>query len=236
MQNRWDTLDRRFARQGTHRFVDQKIYPILRNVASGGDLKENLSKQVSVPAALAMGAFIICFSSLDAILPGGFVGGLLKTLLLPVFFFGSFALVFYFFQDRLVALMVQGQSRFLAKAEAMQAIASWAGITYVPAPGGAPEGLRKFAKSRFANARFKALADTLDRHGGMEAALDIARTSGAITPNVLLIGSDDQKRRALSQQQSVQYLQDGFHGTTNGIAFSAFEWSEPVSDEARLHH
>ncbi|MEL7454251.1 MAG: DUF3137 domain-containing protein, partial [Pseudomonadota bacterium] len=37
-------------------------------------------------------------------------------------------------------------------------------------------------------------------------------------------------------QQSVQYLQDGFHGTTNGIAFSAFEWSEPVSDEARLHH
>lgn len=195
-----------------------------------------MPKALQWPLTLAFIVFGLSFVIFGAFLPGGFIGGVLKVILFPVLFIGSIAGVLYVYRKRLFSFLLDGQERFLAGAKALTAIAERADLTYVPAPGGAPGGLKIFANQGWAPKELKDAVALLDSHGGMDEALQAAKQTGLLMANTIILASEETKAKFIDQQLGNVRLEDGFHGTREGVAFDAFEWVETVEDDPNIHH
>jgi hypothetical protein len=143
----------------------------------------------------------------------------------------------FLLRGRLAELFVQAQARLVLKAEAMRSLAAPLGLSYVPAPGGAPKGLEWLASQSWAPAILKDAASTLNAAGGMDAAVKIAADSGLfIEANVYVIGTAEQKARYTEQVAGMRQIEDGFHGQRGEIAFDMFEWIEKVDEAPDMIH
>lgn len=217
-------------------FAHREIVPNLGAPSAAAPDKPDYAKALRTPMTIASGLFFASFILVQMILPDGFFSILLTVILFPFLFFSSLAGVFWFYRDRILELISGAEASFLRRSAALKRMAAKVGLSYVPAPGGAPEALKKLAGVSFIRQRLGGLAELLDSQGGLDGAIRIARQSGVATPNVLLLGTAENRQAALRQQESVQVFQDGFTGARHGIAFKAFEWSEPVDEDERLYH
>lgn len=236
MTQTWRDIENRLNFSGAEMFARDEITPLLAELAPETLDKDGTPKGVQMPFFLTFVIFVIAFSIFNGITPDNFIGVTLNFIMFPVLFFGSFAFCLYQFRDRFLGLFIRGQGRFLARANALTMIAQKLDLQYIPSPGGAPAGLSWIAKQKRAPAAIKQAAATLDAHGGMDAPLAAAKASGVLVDNVIVIGSEEQKRHFQKDQAANRTVEDGFEGVRGGVHFSAFEWVEPVDEEPNIHH
>ncbi|MEX1250214.1 MAG: DUF3137 domain-containing protein [Hyphomonas sp.] len=215
----------------------REISPLLERVRLDPIDTKRQQKIFSRYMTAAFFSFAASFMTLEFLLPGGGVWQVLRFILFPVLFIGWIGLAFFLMRRRLAKLFAEGQARLGVKAEAMTRLTAPLGITYVPAPGGAPKGLEWLSKQDWAPATLREATAKLNAVGGMDQAVDIVLRSGLlIAPHVHVIGTPEQKARYNDQISGMRAIEDGFEGTRAGLAFSMFEWVENVSDAADIFH
>ena len=192
--------------------------------------------RLELPMTIAFFSFIPVFLAVNFILPDNVIGVFFRFLLFPLLFLGMFVGAMFLFKGRVAEALTKGKERFVARAKALSLLAAELDLTYVPAPGGAPKVLKALARQTWAPAALKEATDVIDDHGGMDEALNIARSSGAMSSDVHVVGSPEQKEKYLAQQASMQQVEDGFYGTRHGVSFSAFEWIESQEDAPNIYH
>src|SRR5690606_1777216 len=182
-------------------------------------------------------AFVIMFMTMEMLLPDGGIWEALKFILFPVLFIFNIALAFFLARGQLLKLFAEAQVRLAHRADALRRIAAPLGLTYVPAPGGAPKGLEWPAGQSWAPQVIKDASTSLNANGGMDDAVRIVRDSGLlIESNVYVVGTPEQKKQYAEQSAAMRQLEDGFEGVRGGCAFSMFEWVENVEDAPDVYH
>ncbi len=233
----WDEIEREPGFAGARLRAELEIRPILDRLASNPADAQRQQKitgrYISVPFVL----FAITFFVLETSLPRGGAWGLLAFLLFPVLFIVFMLGGIFLMRDRLARMLIDSDARFRQKAEAMRAMVGPIGLTYVPAPGGAPKGLDWLARQSWAPQVLREATATLDAAGGMDDAVRIVRDSGLLMEaDVYVVGTPEQKARYNEQAAGLRRIEDGFHGTRAGLAFEMFEWIENVSEAPNLYH
>ncbi len=180
--------------------------------------------------------FVISFITLETLIPNTVLGEVLTFMMFPVLFIACMAAALWLARHKIAALILRSQRAFIARAKAWLAIANATGVTYVPAPGGAPEGLRWLAKQKWASAHLGPLAQMLDDHDGMDAAVAAAREAGIFLRNMSVLGKPDEKAKLVQQLNQNQSTEDGFEGSRGGVRFSLFEWGEDQDDAPDIYH
>ncbi|MBA3069035.1 MAG: DUF3137 domain-containing protein [Hyphomonas sp.] len=182
-------------------------------------------------------SFVIMFLIVQALLPKTGWGELISFLLFPLLFFLNIALALFLLRGRLTRLFIEAQARLAVKAEALTTIIRPLGLTYVPAPGGAPKGLEWLAKQSWAPPEFRKAAEALQHIGGMDKAVETVRDCGLFTgANVYVVGSPEQKAKYAEYAAANRRIEDGFEGRLAGLAMSMFEWIESVEDAPDVPH
>ena len=217
---------------------EEKIRPLLEEFsqsAAPGDQKALISS-LSRSFTIGFFGFFFGFSVFVVVFPDTWWGTVLKFILFPVLFFGVMALVAWLRRDEIMKLLLRAEGAFLARSSALDEIAQALGLTYVPAPGGAPEALKVLMNIPVVPRKLNHLIELLDRHGGQDEAVKLATESGLLNPDVVVLGGKEDKARYYRQTAMGNAFEDGFEGARNGVSFSAFEWVESVEDEPDRYH
>lgn len=233
----WYQIEAQPGFSGAQARAEREVRPVLERVKADpidpARQKKMLSRYMMVPFFLFAATFFV----IELSLPDGGVWEFLTFLLFPVLFIAFMLAGLFLLRGRLAELFVQAQARLVLKAEAMRSLAAPLGLSYVPAPGGAPKGLEWLASQSWAPAILKDAASTLNAAGGMDAAVKIAADSGLfIEANVYVIGTAEQKARYTEQVAGMRQIEDGFHGLRGEIAFDMFEWIEKVDEAPDMIH
>lgn len=238
MARNWTEIEAVPGFEGAEAFAQQEIVPLMQ--AGDADRKpidtSNMAKAIQVPALVAFFGSVIGGQIAMAITPVAFLKPIVMFLTFPVFFIGLILLMLRLFKHRVSDLLLSGKANFTQRAKGMTAIADFLGLTYIPVPGGAPMALKSFAKWMKAEGELKSLVETMDEHGGLDEAVDIAHRSGVMLANTIILAREKKKQEIARQAASVQNLQDGFEGTRAGVTFETFEWVEPVDEDDDIHH
>ncbi len=233
----WTEIEAAPGFAGLRACVERDVIPAFRALPAEPVDKSGESKIAGQVLGQALALFIAGFFGLLFILPDTILGGLINFVLFVPMFVGSLGLVAWIHRERLTAMLLRSKDRFVARADAWRAIAGHVGVTYVPAPGGAPKNLHLLLRLPMIPASLKDAGDLLDRHGGMDAPLKVAREAGMTTqPNVSVLGTPEQKARLYAQMEGAEKPEDGFHGTRSGVTFDLFEWEQSVDDAPDIHH
>lgn len=233
----WSDIDRRLGIADSKDFAARAIMPHLQAIPVERLKKDGAREnRLELPLGVGFFGFMAVFIALNAILPDTFIGVLARFILFPTLFLGCIAAAFFVFKGRVVDALVKGKTRYIAQSKAMSALAAELGLSYVPSPGGAPEPLKMLARQRWAPATLTEAVAVIDDHGGMDAAIEIAKNSGALFSDVTVLGSREQKEKYAEQQASWRQVEDGFQGARNGVPFSVFEWIESVSEAPDIYH
>lgn len=233
----WDEIERQEGFAGARRRAETEVVPALEKVPRDPIDPARQKKLITRGMSGAFFSFVIIFFVLDVILPRGALWEVIRFISFPLLFFGCIAAGLFFLRDKLARMFLDAQVRLGLKTEAMRALAAPLGLTYVPAPGGAPKGLEWLAGQAWAPSALRQAADTLNESGGMDEAVRIARDSGLlIESNVYVIGSPEQKAKYADYAASVRQIEDGFHGERGGVRFDMFEWVEKVDEAPDLIH
>lgn len=237
MTNGWDNIEAHPGFAGAEARARAELHPILERVKID---PVDPARQTKILSRYLTGAFIafgVSFFALDIYLPNRGVWEALQFILFPLMFIGYMLLALFFMRGELAKLYVEAQARLGLKAEAMTRLAAPLGLTYVPAPGGAPKGLEWLAAQSWAPAILRDATRTLNAAGGMDEAVAVVRGSGLlIESNTYVLGTPEQKARYNEQAAGMRQIEDGFEGVRSGLAFSMFEWVESVSDAADVYH
>ena len=237
MAKSWDDIETIEGFAGARALSAREVEPVLGRV---GPASADPSAQVKkLPAFLIVPFFLfgLTFMFLDVALPDSGLWILLQFLLFPVLFFLFMGAGLYFARNRIAALFVEAQVRLGLKAEAVRAMVRPLGLTFVPAPGGAPKGLEWLAKQSWAPAVLRDAEKTLNEAGGMNEAVAVVRDAGLlIAANVYVVGTPEQKKLYAEQAAGMMQLEDGFHGERGGIRFEMFEWVEKVDEAPDVYH
>ncbi len=237
MTKGWDEIERQDGFAGAQAAVARDIRPILERVKLDPINPDRQKKIVGRFMTAPFFLFVVTFFMIDLFLPSTGGWEVLKFLLFPVIFIGYMAAGLFLMRGQLAKLFVEAQSRLAVKAEAMARIAAPLGLTYVPAPGGAPKGLEWLAKQSWAPAILRDATASLNAAGGMDGAVAIVRDSGLLLEgNIYVAGTPEQKAKYNAQASSMRHVEDGFEGTRGGLTFSMFEWVEKVEDAPDIYH
>ena len=237
MTKGWDEIERQDGFAGAQADAARDIRPILEGVKLEPINPDRQKKIVGRFMTAPFFLFVVTFFMIDLFLPSTGGWEVLKFLLFPVIFIGYMAAGLFLMRGQLAKLFVEAQSRLAVKAEAMARIAAPLGLTYVPAPGGAPKGLEWLAKQSWAPAILREATVNLNAIGGMDDAVAIVRDSGLlIESNTYVIGTPEQKAKYNEQASGMRRIEDGFEGQRAGLSFSMFEWVESVSEAPDLYH
>lgn len=234
----WTELERQLQLTDIPKLISEGVRPHLealpddrQDARTGKALKQ--LKSAFTTAFFGFGAFFFLFVIL---VPDTWWGVTVKFVVFPVAFFGSFLLAAWLNRAAIADFFLATQERFVAKSRAMIAIAKAIGLTYIAAPGGAPESLKVIQKIGFLRREIQSVMDLLDDHGGLEDSVNAAIDSGLLLSDVVVLGSEEQKARFYRQSAMGHSFEDGFTGVRNGLHFSAFEWIERVEDAEDLYH
>ena len=228
----WQAIAARTGWSDAESFVAREILPAIRDVpveARGRNGK--VKPPVELPMSIAFGGFSVIFMSIFFFLPDTFLGNAARFVLFPLLFFGSFAGTLWLFRGRLMAYFERIEARYLARLAALKPVAARAGLTYVPAPGGAPPALKWIAKQGWAPAIVGRVTDMLDANGGMDEAVAIAGQSGLLLSGATQLRSQEALERYNQAKAANLQFEDGFEGKLDGVQLRAFEWVEK-GDEA----
>ncbi len=237
MTKGWDEIERQDGFAGAQAAVARDIRPILERVKLDPINPDRQKKIVGRFMTAPFFLFVVTFFMIDLFLPSTGGWEVLKFLLFPVIFIGYMAAGLFLMRGQLAKLFVEAQSRLAVKAEAMARIAAPLGLTYVPAPGGAPKGLEWLSQQSWAPAILREATASLNAAGGMDGAVAIVRDSGLLLEgNIYVAGTPEQKAKYNAQASSMRHVEDGFEGTRGGLTFSMFEWVEKVEDAPDIYH
>jgi len=233
----WDEIERQDGFAGAEARARAELRPILEGAKLGpvdpGRQKKIVTRFMTAPFLL-FGATVF---TLEMVLPNTGGWEFLLFLLFPVLFIAYMAAGLFLMRGKLARLLVEAQARLGVKAEVMRRLAAPLGVTYVPAPGGAPKGLEWLSKQSWAPAILREAAANLNAVGGMDAAVATVRESGLLVDsNTYIIGTPEQKVRYHEQTSGMQRIEDGFEGERAGLSFSMFEWVETVGDAPDVFH
>ncbi|MAP95451.1 MAG: hypothetical protein CMK07_10910 [Ponticaulis sp.] len=234
----WKTLESRLGVEGLEDFNQREVVARLEDLEATSDIESHQKaiKALSGAFGFAFFGFFICFSVLAMAVPDYWWTIVLKFVLFPVMFFGFLAIAAFLKRDTLMKVLFRAQETFIVRSAALTSLAEKLGLTYVPAPGGAPESLKALAKLKFLSKRLNALTDLLDAHGGQEDTVEAAIASGLIVPDTVVLGSEEDKARFYRQTAMGQAFEDGFEGQIGDIRFSAMEWIETVDEAPDRYH
>jgi len=236
MDANWTEIEAKHGFDGAEMFARATIMPMLQSLPQDIPNDKGVPDALTKPFTLSFILFLMSIFGVNVLVPDNLVGGVARFFLMPVLFLGCIGLSLFLFKDRFLAIFMRGKERFVARAKILTAIAAQAGLIYVPVPGGAPKFLQNWANWRFFPQKFREIVELIDDHGGMDLPLEIARKSGIMIPNQMVIANKEQKQKYYEQMSSMQQLEDGFHGERNGIVFDAFEWKESVQDSVAIDH
>ena len=238
MARNWEQIEAVPGFEGAEAFARRDIVPLMQ--AGDADRKpidtSNMAKAIQLPAIIAFFGSVIGVQIATSMTPYAFLKPVVMVITFPVFFIGMILLMLRMFKVRVSNLLMSGRANFTQRAKGMTAIAEFLGLKYIPVPGGAPAALKSLAKWIKAEGELKSLVDTMDEHGGMEEAVDIAHRSGLMLTNTIILASAEKKELMTRQAATAQNLQDGFEGTRAGVTFETFEWVEPIEDQDDIHH
>ncbi|MEO1028687.1 MAG: DUF3137 domain-containing protein [Pseudomonadota bacterium] len=233
----WAEVEHRLGLKDPALFAQRELVPIFEAIPEDLSQRDkDWAKSLQAPMTMGFFSFAGLFILLNIILPDTFIGVALRLIAFFPLFLACMAGAVYFYRNRLMGIFAQGQERFIARSRALTRLANELGLTYVPSPGGAPAALNWIAKQSFAPVGVKEAAAVLDDHGGMDKPLAVARRSGMMLADVVVLGDkkhiDKYKANAVSHVR----VEDGFQGAASGLPYSAFEWVQPVQDEDDIHH
>ncbi len=233
----WHQIEAQPGFSGATERAAREISPLLERVRLDPIDTQRQQKIASRYMSVAFFSFVVSFMVIETLLPDGGGWEALKFVLFPVLFIGCIGLALFLMRGRLARMFVEAQARLGVKAEAMARLTAPLGITYVPAPGGAPKGLEWLSQQSWAPAILREATTSLNAVGGMdEAVATVAKSGLLIEPNVHVIGSPEQKAKYNDQLSGMRKIEDGFEGTRAGLSFSMFEWVENVSEAPDLFH
>lgn len=237
MAKSWDEIEQTEGFAGARAVSARQVEPVLSRVkAPPGDPQaqlKSLSKFMIVPFFL----FGATFFATDMFLPDNGFWIFIQFLLFPVLFLLFMGTGLFLARNKIAEVFVEAQVRLGHKADAIRAMVAPLGLTFVPAPGGAPKGLEWIAKQSWAPAVLRDAEKTLNEAGGMDDAVAAARDAGLlIAANVHVVGTPEQKKLYAEQAAGMMQLEDGFQGTRRGIRFDMFEWVEKVSEAPDVFH
>ncbi|MFN7179976.1 DUF3137 domain-containing protein [Hyphomonas sp.] len=237
MAKSWDEIEQTEGFAGARALSAREVEPVLaRVVPASADPKaqmKNLSAFMIVPFFLFGATFML----IDAYLPDSGAWIFLQFFLFPVLFIFYMGAGLFLARNKIAAVFAEAQVRLGLKAEAVRAMARPLGLSFVPAPGGAPKGLEWIAKQSWAPAVLREAEKTLNEAGGMNDAVAVVRDSGLlIAANVHVVGTPEQKKLYAEQAAGMMQLEDGFQGTRRGIRFEMFEWVEKVDEAPDVYH
>ena len=233
----WQRVEKRTGWPDARELVAREIVPRLRDVpvevlSRKGEFKLPLEGPISVAMVLFGVVFLVAF----VLMPGGFFGSLLQLVLFPLLFFGCIAAAIYLSRHRLFAYLERIEARYLARSNALVPIAERARLSYVPSPGGSPSPLQWLARQAWAPEVARRMSEMLDANGGMDEAVAVARQSGVMLSNGLVLGTKETREAHRVRQSSGLQLEDGFAGRAGGVAFNAFEWVEKGDESPDTWH
>ncbi|MEQ9505408.1 MAG: DUF3137 domain-containing protein [Hyphomonas sp.] len=233
----WDRIEQQPGFAGARARAGREVRPVLEQVHSDPIDPERQQKMLSGRFFGAFVSFIIMFMLVQTLLPGGGLWEIVKFILFPVLFLFNIGLAVFLARDHLMKVFVEAQARLTQKAEAMKRITAPLGLTYVPAPGGAPKGLEWLARQSWAPAVLREATASLNAAGGMDKAVATVRDSGLlIEPNVYVAGTPEQKAKYHEMTAGNRQIEDGFEGQRAGLHFSMFEWIETVDEAPDVPH
>lgn len=232
----WDEIERQDGFAGAQAAA-RDIRPILGRVKPdliNPDRQRKIAERTLITFFLL---FVATFMALDILLPHSAGWVVLRFLLFPVLFIGYMAAGLFLMRGPLAKLFGAALSRHGVKADAMTRISAPLGLTYVPAPGGAPKGLEWLAQRGWAPAILREATRSLNASGGMDGAVAAARRSGLLAPSgTYVMGTPEQKARYLEEASAMLRIEDGFEGQRAGLGFSMFEWVETGNDAPDVCH
>jgi hypothetical protein len=233
----WDEIESHAGFAGAQARSEAELRPLLDKVKVDSIDPARQTKIISRAMTMAFFAFGGTFFALELFLPNGAAWEFLRFLLFPVLFIAYMAIALFLVRGQLAKLVVEAQARVGIKGEVMNRITAPFGVSYVPAPGGAPKGLEWLAKPSWAPAILRDATASLNAAGGMDGAVAIVRDSGLLLEGYSYIaGTPEQKAKFNEQASSMRHVEDGFEGTRGGLTFSMFEWIESVEDAPDIYH
>jgi hypothetical protein len=233
----WHEIETHTGFAGARARSQTGLRPILERVRPDPSNADRQKKIAERTLTTFFFLFAGTFMALNFFLPDSAGWVVLRFLLLPVLFIGYMAAGLFLMRGPLAKLFGAALSRHGVKAEAMTHLSAPLGLTYVPAPGGAPKGLGWLAQRRWAPAILREAARRLDASGGMDGAVAAARGSGLLAPSgTYVMGTPEQKATYHEQASGMVQIEDGFEGQRAGLAFSMFEWVESGGDSADICH
>lgn len=233
----WPEIEAHAGFAGARARSQTELLPILDQVKVDSIDPARQTKIISRATTTAFFAFGGTFFALEFILPNGAGWEFFQFLLFPVLFIAYMALALFLVRGQLAKLVVEAQARVGIKGEVMNRITAPLGVTYVPAPGGAPKGLEWLARQSWAPAILRDATARLNAAGGMDDAVAIVRDSGLLLEgSTYVVGTPEQKAKLNEQASSMRQIEDGFEGTRGGLTFSMFEWVEKVEDAPNIYH
>ena len=234
----WSEYEKRLNADGLGRVIEEQVKPVLMSVPAEMHATDSKAAMKTLSAAFTTAFFVFAvgFFLLMTFLPDTWWGVALRFIIFPLGFFGALAIAAWLNRKTIATFLLGRRDWFIAKSKAMTAILETVGLTYVAAPGGAPESLKVLQKIGFLDKQIKLVSDMLDDHGGLDSAVQAAVDSGLLISDVVVLGTDEQKARFYRQSALGHTFEDGIQGTRKGISFSALEWIERVEDAEDRYH
>ena len=233
----WKKIEAVDGLEGAEAFAQQTIYPILETGAI--NIKKPDSNPVQafqMPMILVFIFTVLADNLLVAFLPHGMFRSIVFFMLFPVIFFGAIMFAARLFKDKIVDLITTAKASFMVRAEAMEKVAHFLDLTYIPVPGGAPSTLKNLSKWIGKPQKLEELITMLDKSGGLDEAIESATRAGLMLTNVIVLAKAENKQRDIRRQVEMQNLQDGFTGVYAGVDFTAFEWVQSMDKADDIHH
>lgn len=238
METSWQDLDARLDTTDLEKLVETDIRPKLVALSenTNPDEQAQIKKHLGRSFSIGFFGFGCAFFLIAVGLPDLWWLVILKFILFPILFLGAILLTAWLERERLGNLILQTSQNFITRSQVLDVVATRLGLLYVPSPGGAPQSLKILAKTGLFKSLTGPIIELLDRHGGMDDALEAAVETGLLVPDTVVLGTAEQRARYYRQTALGHSFEDGFEGERNGIGFSAFEWIESVEDEDDRYH
>jgi hypothetical protein len=233
----WHEIETHTGFAGARARSQTELRPILERIRPDPINPDRQKKIASAVLITFFFLFVGTFSAIDTALPDSAGWVVLRFLLFPVLAIGYMTAGLFLMRGPLAKLLGAALARHGVKADAMTCISAPLGLTYVPAPGGAPNGLEWLAQKSWAPAILRETTRSLNASGGMDGAVAAARGSGLLAPSgTYVMGTPEQKAKYHEQTSGMLRIEDGFEGQRAGLAFSMFEWVESGGDSADTCH
>lgn len=209
----WNEIEARSGFAGVQEVARRDVLPKL------AEAKPRLTEQNPINALYGGGCVTAVFSLLLVIA--------LTSVLKIIGFLVALVAVYFLARPALRTIAERFVTRMIADLEFRQSvfdpIANHLGLKYIAAPGGGQGIVRQQSQEGLFQKSFQVLLEGLERFGGQDNAVAVARASGLVElVTVIHIGTADEETKK-ARETGLTRLEDGFSGQHKTLPFNAFE-------------